>query len=397
MELHRIGFTRMDSDSSESALPPGSYREASNIILAESGRSGGLSKSTCPGTVVRTNSSLPSGVNTPIGYCEDPENSRIVYFIHNSLGSHCIFQYSFTTSTHTKIMQSVYLAFSTSYPITGAAVLKDTLVFTDALNGLRSLNITQAIANYYTTGSDALNRQISLHKLPPHARPTATFGTDLGEANNISGDSWMFSCRYVFFDNETSLLGPYSEQKLATAFPDKSDTANNYITITQSVHADLQPVIKKVQFLYKKNDEAEVYLFKEVAGTGASSYSTTFYNADPSRLIPDEELTSVNMVPLTSKNLTIFKERAISTLDQYDYAETGNFLFSLSTTTVSATAGPHHLGDSTYTYAIQFFDEYMRPMYLLKPTKINIPGSYASSNTSADPASPKNVTWTIGG
>jgi hypothetical protein len=390
-------FFRLNQDSSDSTIEPSEYRAARNIIPAERGVSNNGSKQNIPGTVTRSNGSLPAGTNTTIGSFEDRKNNRLIYFIHNSNNNHGIWYFTPVGSTHTLILQSEYLAFSTSYLITGIDLLNDVLYFTDGLNGLRAFNIPQAVAGFYDTASDALNAQISLYKVPPMTPPTAVRGNDASiVSNNVNSDGWQFCSRFVYNDEELSLFSPLSLLVLPDQFP-KKDATNNKITVTQTVHADIQNIIKRVQFAYVKNNSGELFMFKEIDADGSGSYVVDFTNSEATTAIPDQETTSVNIIPRLSRNLAVFKDRVFSTMDLFDYADKGSFTLSLSLYNDVAGTAVFHLPGCSYTYGVIFFDRFGRTNGVLSPTTISIPNAYATSNSNADPPVLRNVQWDLAG
>jgi hypothetical protein len=391
-------FATQNLDDSPGSLKPTEFRAARNIIPAEDGTANNGSKSNALGNTLRTNASLPSGTNTCIGSCEDREFDRVIYFIHNSSNLHSIFSYSPVTQAHTLIMQSSYLNFSLSYRITGCDVIKGILFFSDGLNEPRSFNIAQAIAGFYSTSSSDLNVQIAIYKAPPILPPTAARSNDAAfSSNNISADSWSFCTRFVYYDDEPSAFSPLSRLVLPNEFPKKTD-ANNRITVTQSIPSDVKDIIKKIQWGVVKNNSGEILIYKEEDATGASSVSSFFYNNEPTRVVDDLETSSVNLVPRTSKTLTIFKDRVFQTLDLYDFGDDeGDFVFNLALYNDVAGTRAFHLPGTSMTYGIIGFDRFGRTNGVIKEKSISIPNSYASSNTNADPSVLYNVQWGISG
>lgn len=396
MNLFKQAFIAMDTDSRDPK--PGFYRDALNIIPATDGLDNSGSKQTVPGSVVRTNAGLPAG-STQIGSCVDSQNNWLIYFCYCDDGiNHSIWYFDPSDNTHTEILKSQYLNFSLSHPITGSYAVNGILFFTEGLNGARSFNIQQAINGLYAENDPKLAVQIALLKPAPLLSPTAEKLADAGvTSNNISSDGWQFSVRYIYHDNTYSLLSPLSKLVLPSAFPKLEDTLN-YISVTIDVDSTVDAVIQRLQFCFVKNNSGDVYMFKEILATGASSYTVSFYNAEPLELLDENATTSVNMVPLNSKNLTFFKDRVFTTLDEFDYADVGDFTLTMSMENASSGDGSFHLPGCSYSYGVVFRDiTGARTNGVLLPTPISFPNQYCSSNTNADPAVLRNARWTIGG
>jgi hypothetical protein len=97
-----------------------------------------------PGTVVKTNSSLPAtGTNLTIGCFTDREGSRIITFNYNSLGAHGIYTWNPVSNTWATIIQSSLLNFSSDprYRITGIGIVQNNLYFADGLNPPRHIDL----------------------------------------------------------------------------------------------------------------------------------------------------------------------------------------------------------------------------------------------------------------
>ena len=334
-----------------------------------------------PGTTVRNNASLPAGTNTFIGHYVDAPNNRVFYFVHNSFGNHGVWYFSPNTNTHTKVLQTSYLNFSTSNRITGISCIEDILQWSDGLNEPRSLIVARAVAEdlYDFASQEAFESQLSLYKPGPNIPPSVSRLADSGVlVNNITSDSFQFCVRFVFKDNTVSKPGPLSVLSPADFYP-KFNSGNNYISVTQVVGSYLENLVKKVQFIYVKNNTGDYSIFKEEDGVGNGAYNVSFYNTESVEVIPPEEVSPVNFIPNLSKNLIVHEQRAITTLDQYDYADVGNFSFSIATSnTTPTTGGKLHLPGSSETYGIMFFDGKGRTNGVLKKAAVYIPKQYST-------------------
>lgn len=383
-KVAKLPLFGMDKDSSDASVKPGFYREARNLIPAQEGLSK-TSLQSVPGTTVRTNSSLPAGTNTLLGAFEDSENNRVVYFIYNSNNNHGIWYFNPNTNTHTKIIQSSYLSFTSTEKITGVAAFGDNLYWTDN-NGPRYIIVSKGVAgSFYDTTSANLSIQLSQYRPRPTDPPTlATQGTTRG-ADVLNKNSYQFATRFIYHDNSYSGISPVSKLWAADAYPADTSywlegTGYIYISVrvTQTVPTDVKNIIKSIQFLYRRNGEGDYYMFNEQTSTAASSYIVDFHATESASLVPDAELLSVQMIPNEATNCAIVNERVINTMNQYDYADIGSGSLTLTAATFSSyDTKRHHLPGASYTYGLVYFDRYGRTNGVVATKNIKFPQAVA--------------------
>lgn len=404
-KVSKIPLYGMDKDSSDASVKPGFYREARNLIPAQEGLSK-TSLQSVPGTTSRSNGSLPSGTNTVIGAFEDSENNRIVYFVYNSNSNHGIWYFDPNTNTHTKIIQSSYLSFTSTEKITGVASFGDNLYWTDN-NGPRYIIVSKGVAgSFYDTASTNLSIQLSQYRPRPTDPPTlAAQGTTRG-ADVLNKNSYQFATRFIYHDNSYSGISPVSKLWAADAYP--ADTSYwleglgyiyTSVRVTQTVPADVKNIIKSIQFLYRRNGEGDYYMFNEQASTAASSYIVDFHATESASLVPDAELLSVQMIPNEATNCAIVNERVINTMNQYDYADIGSGSLTLTEATWSdSSVKKHHLPGATYPYGLVHFDRYGRTNGVVSVKNVKFTNSVASSSQSiVYNSSTTQLSWSLSG
>ena len=146
---------RMVRDLDDRLLPAGTYRDASNIQVANSAGASdgdvgaietilGNNKQNFHSADGATIWADNFGLATPtcIGAVKDNQNNKIYWFI-TSTTADCIMEYDEATSILAPVIADFdgVLNFSTSNLITGVNILEDMLFFTDNLNEPRALNI----------------------------------------------------------------------------------------------------------------------------------------------------------------------------------------------------------------------------------------------------------------
>jgi hypothetical protein len=106
---------------------------------------------------------LPSGVNTVIGGCEDPERNSWIAIYHNSNNGHSIIRINTITENIDPIVyQESIFNFSKNYPIGCARVLstgrtgEGILIFVEKHNSPRYLNIERLRKYTYETKNEGI-------------------------------------------------------------------------------------------------------------------------------------------------------------------------------------------------------------------------------------------------
>lgn len=88
---------------------------------------------------------LPEGDNFVIGSYNWKQESSVIYFLYNSLGSHCVLKFSRKTLIIEYIFHDELLNFSKTYPVNSISVIDGMLNWTDNYNEPRSILIDKAI------------------------------------------------------------------------------------------------------------------------------------------------------------------------------------------------------------------------------------------------------------
>jgi hypothetical protein len=148
--LHPIGGVDTDSDFKNIRKP--NYRTALNIRNRYGSITPIKGNEACPAT-------LPSGTNTCIGSVESRQTKSLVYFLHNSLGNHSIWEYfpyddSSPCGRTIKLVEGSFLNFSIDRHIHSAKVvdgryliIPDAIDFDGVLEGNQPWMIDKVRAN----------------------------------------------------------------------------------------------------------------------------------------------------------------------------------------------------------------------------------------------------------
>lgn len=304
-----------------------------------------------------------AGENTIIGSCQYKEADGIIYFNYNSLGNHSIIAYLpyATPVNFVVILVSPLLNFKLTSKITHANVIDGMLYWTDGyfnsfigsdFNPPRKINIQKAID--YMNGSADGYQAITFGlldriKRPYLFSPTAEYMNDADwNLNNLSGKLFQFCVRYIYDDNERSVLSPYS--KIALPIGSESidgyfiqDVSfNNRIDVTFNDGGELVNYIEvyarqsnALNFYLcetiNKNDYVAPFVF-EGTTTAGSNVITITVSWDIDRMYVGQEISCtlftayITSIQLGATNqITISEDATVAGV--YDMTATGNVIY----------------------------------------------------------------------
>ncbi len=209
----------MNKDLDPHFLPDGQYRDALNIIVADSDGTFSTTDGQHNGVVqnylgnIQMNSSLglqPDALC--IGAISVPAQNTIYWFV-TSNDFDAIFEYNEEFDTTDVVLKSTkggsnVLNFNQNYRITGVNYINGLLFWTDNYNPPRKINIERC-KNYAEDGFT--EDDISVIVKPPIASPVVTLSNDTATtANNLENKFIYFAYRYKYLDDEYSSLSPFS-------------------------------------------------------------------------------------------------------------------------------------------------------------------------------------------
>lgn len=209
----------MNKDLDPHFLPDGQYRDALNIIVADSDGTFSTTDGQHNGVVqnylgnIQMNSSLglqPDALC--IGAISVPAQSTIYWFVTSS-DFDAIFEYNEEFDTTDVVLKSTkggsnVLNFNQNYRITGVNYINGLLFWTDNYNPPRKINIERC-KNYAVDGFT--EEDISVIVKPPIASPVIALSNDAATtANNLENKFIYFAYRYKYLDDEYSSLSPFS-------------------------------------------------------------------------------------------------------------------------------------------------------------------------------------------
>lgn len=223
------------------------------------------------GTVEVVNGNLPeSGDNICIGSAIDEEKRRLVYFIYNSLGYHCIFLFNTITQTIQLVLQNSNVTGGLEFTTTtfvdrNARIIDDILYWTIGVGDVWSINIQAALNMqaevstfpYYTAPIDS--SLLRLIKQPPAFPPAIEKGYDSSFVGNfIYNEGFKFCWKFTYLDNEETVLSPYS---LLAPLNGANDTYNK-ILVTLPIAQQVWQTVQKVDLVVIYSSTNVYYVIK---------------------------------------------------------------------------------------------------------------------------------------
>lgn len=389
-------FTGLNLDDDPELINSGEYLGARNVEEDPLDEGGYGRKRKAKGNRAVDTSEIYSskGYYTPMFTCPDIERNAVIHFVHHEFdeededGGHLIF-WQFADGTCQVIMRDWTLNFSKEHPVRDADVIDDKLYFNDRYNPPRKLNLTKASNHAAGLEENAYieitDRLLKLHKAPPVNQ--CWYGWEANpdiEENLLSGVIWKFSYRYVYDDNEKSVIAPYSKVVISPYDGINIDGKHGFTRWNQiNVHVNTGPYyVKKVEILATNDKLQRIFLVGEIEKYDSSGnalvasdfeYQYEFRNDGFNKSVSlDEVATTYSRVPLLAGAQVVVDENTLVFGDiEENYEEFDGVAHSLSVTpthleyddllveTIVETAGYSYIiarlgpGAAQYTYSGQ--------------------------------------------
>lgn len=330
---HRQVFKRLNLDSDAFFSKVDEYSYLKNGCQFESEGDGAIRS--VLGNQLIVNADLGGGTNKVIGRFEDTLNNRVIYFLYNSTGNHCIYVLK-SDYTISVAMKWSGLNFDPNYPINGVVMYGDILIWCDGNNNeIRKINVATGLAGGYPTPKQ---KDITLIKAPPVLPLQITLAVDnTYPTNYIKDNSFQFYYRYYYDDNEVSVWSATSKVVLHSR-----NKLINKINVTIDTTNDPIPAqIKKIEFAFRLGNSNEFVVFKTWIQSEFGA-TVAFYNDTVGATVPDTESFKWNdAVPLRCEGLDMIKNRVFLFNYLENYTKT-RFTFSI------VKAQPTYLNQTIY-------------------------------------------------
>lgn len=316
-----------------------------------------------------------------IGAYEDLQHDQDIYFVYSSEDRHRILSYKVGEAGSTLILEWSGFNWSADTQITGVAMVGDILVWCEGLDReIRSLNITKRVLYNRIKQTDAAF--INLIKRPPLQSLLAVRAASSKTGPNlISEHSFTFSYRYIYEDGEVSVLAPYTDPVPLTYKGESQDTLKK---IAVSIFSpEIPPLVRKVEFLVRRNQETVWYSIKTVDVSPTATYSLDFDNSFTGNAIAEDDALRPYDAIWPAKNLTIARNRLVIGNYAEGFDGAGDAALTISLQTAPPSAGQRIFkSNSSVRLGIVYYDEYGRNIGVItKPEwQINTPATLHKSS-----------------
>jgi hypothetical protein len=370
----------MNKDLDERLVPNGSFKDALNLRVSSSaGSDVGAAENTLSNKPVTT---LSLGDNPKaIGMVSDNMDSTMYWCVVSDSGC---FVCEFNSSS---VQSEIILSDNRVDNLLGfkANRFVDMSVINDAENGKKFLILTDGFSEpKYFNISDAkalLNNSfdladIMLIKAPPLYAPTFELVETNDGENNIKDKFYSFSYRYVYSNNETSALSPFSEFAFFPGeFRYDYNSGNNKSMFNNKNKVDVTvntggSNVKTLEIVVKESDTNNYFIVEKINKLDKSldndvSYLFSFINNKVFRVLDAAQTLRVyDNVPITAKVVDVIGNRLLfgNYGDGYNLTNGSDTVvpnFSLSRSASTGVSGVSHKSiksNTDYEVGISYLD-----------------------------------------
>jgi len=314
--MRKVFSGQLNVDSHPKFLPEGDYTGAKNIFIntSKGGNSGLVRKYPGFDRIGEIQEQIT------VGTVEDKANSKVYYFNRDVVDQ--IWVYDLISDEKSLLLE---YDFKFGDWVNGG-VIANLLYFTDNKNEIRAIDTNR-------TYTSIIEQDITLIKPAPSFSLIATEVKEPIDFSNLSGKGYYFSYRYIYLNNQTSVIAPYSK---AVYCPKESP----YITSIDLIKdtREITPFyVQKVEILARSNEELTWRVFRSVTkeSFGSDTYS---FNGLKGRGISDRESGKpFENIPQRAKSLTVAQDRVFvaHNTEGYDQYEVPNLKVTSSTEDVT--------------------------------------------------------------
>ena len=394
----------MNKDLDPHFLPDGQYRDALNIIVADSdgtfstvdGEHNGVAQNYLGN--IQMNESIGLGNSAIcIGAISNPAANTIYWFV-TSDSYDAIYEYNEQQNTTTAVLKSSkdagnVLNFNALYRITGVNYINGLLFWTDNYNPPRKINIERS-KNYPINqyGESVFTEDdISVILRPPIASPALSFPVvDDTLPNNLENKFLYFAYRYKYLDDEYSSLSPFSPVAFfPKPFAYDYGVSENISMVNSKSAVDLEYYtgghnVKEIQLVFMDTQSTNTYVIDNI-NKQANNFADNvkkkfrFQNNKVYTILPQDQVNRLfDNVPLKAQSQDLIGSRLI----YGNYTQFFNLVdfngidikpkFSITFTGTKITDNlPHATFKSNrdYEVGIVYLDEYGRSTTVIVPTE----------------------------
>jgi hypothetical protein len=263
---------KLNADDADFAIAPDEVINSENVRYGSTD-AGVIKTIESIGSTRLVSTPVPSVTHVPVGQIEDEENGRIITLLHDLYASQdkIMCHYPALGTEYIVLLSSQVtggLNFDKDSPIHSLRIVNGMLYWVDSTNNQpRKINIDSGILlNQPSFDSDAepyispLNfSEITIIKPPPALAPNISKAEDSGFVNNfIYNQSFEFAYQFVYYDNETSVVGCYSP---ASRLNVPGDTYN-YISVVMDALQQVPNTVRMVRLIVRIGNSNNAFAVK---------------------------------------------------------------------------------------------------------------------------------------
>lgn len=284
------------------------------------------------------------GTNKVIGFVEDKERDRGVFFVYNSIGNHDIYRIQGATITPLYADADV-LSFDIDEKV-DADILGDYCVFVSDYNPPRKINITESL-----NGKDGYDIQLAVR--PPSEKPQTILGSDSSRVvNKLVGKTFQFATMYIYKDYTYSVLSPYSDIVVSNAAFSASyntfvnNAIGNYVQVTYDLGGS---DVLATRLLAREGNIGSWFVVEEyeVNGAGGNRVYSFYNDVAKQALVETEAVSLYSDVPRRARSVKAVQNRIAlgNVLKGYDRT-TPDFSLGVEYETVSVSGSTVELSST---------------------------------------------------
>lgn len=301
--MRQVFSGQLNTDSHAKFLPEGDYTGAKNIFIhtSKGGDSGLVRK--YPGFDRVGDVQNQRTVGTVV----DKANSKVYYFNKGEVDQ--IWVYSLLSGEKELLME---YDFQFGDWVNGG-VIANLLYFTDNVNEIRAIDVSREY-------SSITEHDITLIKPAPLYPLKTEEVKETVNYSSLSGKGYYFSYRYIYRNNETSVIAPWTG---AVYCPDKAPYITG-IRLEKSIKEQIPSYIQRVEILARSNEELSWRIIQTVSRENFST-DTFLFTGLKGRAISDRESGKpFENIPQRAKTLEVAKDRVFvaNNTEGYDQYET---------------------------------------------------------------------------
>jgi hypothetical protein len=335
-----------------------------------------------PGSVLKT-LPLGEGINKVIGSFEYFKESTVLCLVWNSMDIHRIIEYNPVTDLSYVLMQGSSLPFDEDFLITQGGTIDDLFIFNDRNNRMFKISIPRARAGLYVAPYNPF--AISFASKPPLDPPVGQMVNDVvALISKVSDDTFQFTHRYIYFNNEYSTFGPLS--KVVWPGLDISPSQTTQRAIQVSVPFSLTGIVSKIEFAFRTGNNGPYTIFQTVNNPVGPTVTVLFRNNEDQTVVASEDESRLaDNVPDKTQAAAIMDSRIFAVANEEGFTENTGVELS-ATLGTERTDLPENVNHryakegGIYALGIIYEEDYGKTSFVESSIIINIPYEFQKIN-----------------